>query len=626
MQRDSAQEPPFTAAPGRSGWVLALTIAACVLPLVVAATALALKGWTPVGEFAQAELRMRDFWDHPPTLGSVARLRTDTDVSSHPGPAAWWGLYPVYAAGGRSAVALSTAVAATAAAWIAASLGVAWRRGGDSLTVILGGAILALIAGLGPSVFLEPWNPWFALMAFVALLVAVWAVNTGSRWAIVLATAAGSWCVQAHLGYAPTVAVLGALALFGLWRCSRRTDGSWRQVLWPAATSLALAALMWLPPMVEQLTGDPGNIGVMLSTYRAESRAQGELGPAGALKLVSAYLDPRTPALLLEDAVPTRRGPSLATALFAMAWLAAVLLAVRRRAEPALGSAIWLHVVALASLGSATLAAWRIPGEVFGYLVLWLAAIVTVAMAAIVWTLWLAIRDRLHPSDPPTARPGWLRSPRVLSAAILVAASLAVAISFSDPEPPGGRLSDQAAELVEQAAAGLPAEGDGTETGSRGPFIVRWDDPAAFGALGTALLSELERRGVAVGVDERLSTEMRPHRVLASGEVETALWVVSGTAIEQWRDIDGVREIAYVDPRSDAEAARQAAIEEEIRSRLEEAGVPELSEVLTQNLWVVRSDPSVGPEIDRLIDSYIDLGLPTAVFVAPEGTPQPTAE
>jgi hypothetical protein len=462
-------------------------------------------------------------------------------------------------------------------------------------------------------------------MAFVALLISVWAVNTGRRWASVLATAAGSWCVQAHLGYAPVVAVLGVVAIFGLWRFARRPDESWRSLLWPLSASVVLAGLMWLPPLLEQLTGDPGNFGIMLAAYRAESGAEGELGLPGALKLVSAYLDPRAPALLLEDAVPTQRGPSPATMLFGLTWFAAVFLALRRRNGPALCSAVRLHGVALASLGAAILAAWQIPGEVFGYLVLWLAAIVTVAMAAILWTFWLVALERLDSTDT-AARGGAVQRVRVLSVALLAIASVAVAITFSDPDPPGGRLSDQAAELFEQVSERF-AGGDGeTEIATRGPFVVRWEDPAAFGALGTAVLSELERSGVVVGVDERLGTEMRPHRVLRPEDVDEALWVVSGQAIDRWRELDGVTEIAYVDPRSEAEAARQEALGLEIRSQLAEAGVPELSEVLTRNLWAVRSDPAVGPDVDRLIDSYMDLGLPTAVFVAPEGTPQPGAE
>ncbi|MFV0318176.1 MAG: hypothetical protein ACK5O2_14595, partial [Microthrixaceae bacterium] len=59
-------------------WVLAIVLVACAVPLLAAVIAVAVRGWTPVGEFAQAELRVRDFWAHPPSLGAVGRLRTPT--------------------------------------------------------------------------------------------------------------------------------------------------------------------------------------------------------------------------------------------------------------------------------------------------------------------------------------------------------------------------------------------------------------------------------------------------------------------------------------------------------------------------------------------------------------------
>lgn len=594
-----------------------MSILACWLPLVVAAVALGRKGWTPVGEFAQAELRIRDFWDHPPDLGAAGRLRTGSDVSSHPGPATWWLAYPFYALGGRGAVALSAAVAASAGVWIATALSVTWRRAGDALTVLLGASLLALMAGLGPSVFVEPWNPWFALMAFVTLMVSVWAVNIGSRWALVLAAAAGTYCVQAHLGYAPLVALLGVIALFGLWQSGPRTSGKWRPLLWPAATSTAVLAVMWLPPLLEQLTGDPGNVGIMLSAYRAESGSEGELGMSGALKMVAAYFDPRAPRILIGDSVPTERNPSPITFVFAASWVGAVALAIYRRKLPGMRSAIVLQAVVLVSLMGAVVASSRIPGEVFGYLVLWLAAIVALAMVAILWTAWLAALPWLNRQAAESryvARPALLC---LVAACGLAVASAATAVSFADPDPPGGHLSDEAGELVGKTLAGLDSEG---------PLIVRWEDPTAFGALGTALLSELEREGLEVGVDERLSTEMRPHRVLYDHEAETAIWVVSGAGIDRWRSLDGVEELAYVDPRTSSDRRRQAELAVEIEGRLVEAGVPELSAELPVNAWAVRSDSAVGTSVDRLIDEYVALGSPTAVFETSAMTRQPTPE
>ena len=177
---------------------------ACIAPLVAAAVGLARRGWVPVGEFAQAELRVRDFWGHPPSLGAVGRLRTPTDVSSHPGPAAWWAMYPVYAAPrakrrcalgrrGRDGRCMDGGARSRSPG----------ARAGDALAVILGLGLLAWWRRWGRSTFIEPWNPWFAVMAFLCVVLGTWTWWRAipGRWCSWWR--AGSYCVQAHLGYAP---------------------------------------------------------------------------------------------------------------------------------------------------------------------------------------------------------------------------------------------------------------------------------------------------------------------------------------------------------------------------------------------------------------------------------------
>ena len=605
------------AAPARNRLTIVVVLATCWVPLLVAAVALASRGWTPVGEFAQAELRVRDFWEHPPSLGAVARLRTESGVSSHPGPAAWWAMYPTYAVLGRSAVALSTAVAITAGAWMTAALLVAWRRGGDVLAVLLGFALLATMAGVGPSVFLEPWNPWFALMPFLALMLSTWAVCVGARWPVVLAAAAGTYCVQAHLGYAPLVALLGVLALLGLWHRGPRRDGDWKPLVGPLAATLAVSGLMWLPPLLEQVTGDPGNIGLMVSAYRQQSDAEPELGLLGAAKLVGGYLDPRSAGLVLTDAVPTGRGVSAGSVVMVLGWAAAAVLAFRERRTARMWGPATLQLVAAVALIGAWLAASRIPGEVFGYLVLWLPAVVAVAAVATLWTFWTAAVGTRNPGAGSRDAPERLPGVRLVAGTLLAAASVGTAISFSEPMTPGGILSDTTDSLVPAVADEL------LDRGAEELYVVRWEDPANFGALGTAVLSELERSGVGVGVDERLSTEMRPHRVLGAGEATAALWVVSGEGIERWRELPGATEVALVDPRPQQDRLHQEELERRIRRELLDSGLPELAEDLGENYWAVRSNPRVGPDVDALIDSYIEIGLPTAVFLAPPSLAQP---
>ncbi len=189
-----------TSAPTRPGRATMVLILVALIPMVVGAVALANHGWSPTGEFAQADLRMQDFWSHPPQLGATGRLRDGDQVSSHPGPAAWWMMEPVYALLGRGSAALSTAVAVMAMLWLAVAVWLAARRGGLVLASLVTVVLLVYARALGATSFLEPWNPWFGIFPFAVFVLAVWESVEGTWWAPLVAVAAGSFCVQAHVG------------------------------------------------------------------------------------------------------------------------------------------------------------------------------------------------------------------------------------------------------------------------------------------------------------------------------------------------------------------------------------------------------------------------------------------
>jgi hypothetical protein len=583
--------------------VLALVVAATVLPLLVGAVALARRDWVPVGEFAQAEMRVRDFWAHPPSLGAVGRLRTDTHVSSHPGPAAWWTMYPFYALFGRSAGALSLAVAVVAGAWMSGGLVLVWRRAGDHAVALAGVVALGLVAALGPLTFLEPWNPWFAVMPFLCVVLGAWDLVEGHPWSLLLVVGAGSYAVQAHLGYAPLVAALAVTGVAGLlWR--HRGGERSPDLLRAALAAAALGALMWVLPVLEQLRNDPGNLTVLWQAYRQEAERRDVVGLGSGARLVAAHLDLLAPTVPDDGLRPSQRSPDASSVAMAVIWALSVSVALRRRCEPAMRSALALDAVCAVGLAAAVVAASRIAGEIYGYLVLWIPVLVATVAFAILWTAWLA-----------AARTTRLR--RVLTWAVVVVLGVQcvlVSLRFSDPPTPAEQLSTATFELKDEVTRRL--EDDGS-------YLVRWDDPLAFGAIGQGLLSEMERRGYDAGADARLAVEVRPHRVLDPEEAEAAVWVVTGAAIDRWRHAQGVEELASTDPRTPSERAASARLHREVASELRELGGEELAERLDQNYWATREDPRVHPELAARIDELAALGLPTAVFLADPDTRAP---
>ena len=172
------------------------------VPVVVALVALARPTWYPTGDMAQAELHVRGFWSHPPLVGAAGRIQNVDGVQgSHPGPALWLAMWPLYAAFGSGSLALMVSVAAVHLATLVLALWLAWRRGGPVFAVVLAVCLTFVVRAGGPGVLTEPWNPWMGLLPFLVFVLALWCLLERDLWAAPLAVVAGSYSIQAHVGY-----------------------------------------------------------------------------------------------------------------------------------------------------------------------------------------------------------------------------------------------------------------------------------------------------------------------------------------------------------------------------------------------------------------------------------------
>jgi hypothetical protein len=580
-------------------------ILVAMIPMVVGAVALANHGWAPSGEFAQADLRMQDFWSHPPQLGATGRLRDGNDVSSHPGPAAWWMMEPVYAILGRGSGALSTAVAVMAIVWLAIAVWLAARRGGLVFALLVAVVLLVYARALGPSSFLEPWNPWFGIFPFAVFVLAVWESVERTWWAPVVAVVAGSFCVQAHVGYAPMVAVLLLIPAVAIIRGLVR-DGARRAYWWGSlGGSIAVAGAMWALPIHEQLTNDPGNMTVLVRAYSHQTDPA--LGLRNALRLLGEYFDLAGPWIAHHPTEPTGRGASIGTVVLLALWLGAAIVAWRRRREPGWAPVLALHGVLAVTTVVALATATRIKGEVFHYLVAWLPIIPCLVIATVGWTAWRWVSTR-------TATTSSASSAFTAAATVAVVAIVTVAsVQFAQVGAPGGWLSDSTAALGRRVGGRLDPSG---------PTLVRWDDPVAFGGVGFGLLAELEHQGFDVGADATYRTEVVPHRVMDPSKVSRVLYVVTGAGIDRWRAAH-VDRVAVFDPRTPAERRAADELHRRIIDELQTSGHAEVAAHLDENYWAVLNDPSVPASVKSMIEQYTAFGLPTAVFLLPPDVAPP---
>lgn len=414
---------------------------------VIASTIRGLQhGWTPTSDDAWIALRAHDVFSlHPPLVGtwSSASWFAHRNVN-HPGPALFYALaVPVRilgaAVGTAVGVALINIVAIVLTAWLAR------RRGGDGFAVAVMVAVAVLLLTIGHELLFDPWNPFVALLPFLAFLFAVWSAVDGDGQALLIVAIAGAFVLQTHLSYVLLVPGLTVVAILGWARQLRREErgGLARthptRLQWSVAAFLA-AALCWFPPLWQQLTGQPGNL---TELWHASSAHQPKsVSGAGAVRMVADVLV-RPPWWLPPSLLhPSFLHPGARTGGAPAVWaaveisglvvvLVALAIAMWRRSD---GSAASGLIVALGAtlLAIASVARASAP---FGHLadyVIWLWAISLFVWVVLGWSVARAllpvVRARLEEHEPSA----WKFAPVAAAVAALVAAvSIAAAVPSS---------------------------------------------------------------------------------------------------------------------------------------------------------------------------------------------------
>ncbi len=519
------------------------------VPVVVALVALARPTWYPTGDMAQAELHVRGFWSHPPLVGAAGRIQNVDGVQgSHPGPALWLAIWPVYAALGSGSLALMVSVATVHLVTLAIALWLAWRRGGPVFAVVLAGCLAFVVRAGGPHVFTEPWNPWMGLLPFLVFVLALWCLLERDLWAAPVAVVAGSYSVQAHAGYLLIVVgmlvAVTAVVVRDFWRDDRR-----RLVVW-AGWALLAGVLAWVPPLVDQIHRSPGNMSILIDNFRYPDGPY--LGFGDVAEIVVVQLNLFGPWVF---------GPgrdsfgALAVVGFVgllVLWGLAVRSARSRRAASELRVHALLGVAWLLAIVSIA----RIFGPYFEYTVRWLWLLTVLVITASVWTLWRA-RDA-----STSRRPRWML---VAVASIPIIVTIVAIVQFATRAEPTGAIDSR-------IVGGLvPEIVDDLDRSER--YLLRWWDPTVLGATGFGTALELERRGYTVGVDPQFAAAALPHRVQPEATASAVLYLVLGEVpIERARETPGLVELGGFEPRDAAGMQRSAELRAEIERQLTEGG------------------------------------------------------
>jgi hypothetical protein len=614
---DGAAQPRPSPADGdgEGGRRTLLTVAGATavlaVPIVIALVAVRTPPWYPLVDLSQIEMRVRDVGtSHPPLVGLGGRIFGLDTQGSHPGPLGFYLLAPVYRLAGSSPWALQLSAATLNLAVLAATLWAVHRRWGMRGTLLFASGLAVLMRMYGTVILLYPWNPYMPVLFWMLFLVCVWGVLSDDVVLLPVAVLAGSLCAQTHLPYVGLVGGMGGVTVAALVVHHRRGRGDpaarRRLVRWTAG-SLALGLVLWLPVVVEQLGGDPGNVSVIVDSLRHPTENAAGSGTAWAL--LTRHLD--VVALLQGDRgdVLGNSSPWVGGGLL-VAWAGAAVVAVRRLRDRTL---VTLHAVVLAALVLGFVTISRILGTTWFYLTLWAFGTATLTLVAVVATALRAFSAFIERRDRrglvARLRPASLVA---LGVAVLVPTAL-LARQAPDTEDVDAEVSHQLGEVIPDVAEAID---DGTVPGGDdATYLVSWADPVNLGGPGLGLMLELERRGYDARAAAPYELSVREHRVATAAEADAEIHVAVGTgAIEEARSRPGAVEVAYQNPRTDEEERVYAGLREDVIDALVAAGQEGLVPDVDHNIFRLAADDRLPDEAANPLFTMGRMPQPLAVY------------
>ena len=551
-------------------WLLVAGVVAVVLPLLVASGRLILdRDFHPTLDHALIELNVRDVGRHEVLLGPFSR-----EGWNHPGPTLFYLLALPYRLFGGDPVGLLIGALVINGASAAGMVTVAWHRGGRLLFLITVMGVLTLMRALGADLLADPWNPYVAVLPFGLLVFLTWEMTTGARWLLPVAVGVGSFLVQTHVSFAPvslTLLLLGGAALtVRTFAPGEDAPTSRRSLAWATTASAVIAALLWTPPVFEQVFRS-GNL-ARIFEYFTEPKAHQSASAAYRTIALQFGWTPewafgaRPTGLIAE--VPYRSAPVVPVLLLLL--VAATLTAWRRRWS----DVSWLGAVVLVATAVAGASVSRIAGPILFYLVRWTWVL---GMVAGVVVLWLAAR-LVRAFERPRARRGLLAALGV-GIAILSTATVVAASGVDVPNSEGSAI---AATLAEQVLDELPPDE---------PVLLQWGG-GAFASYPWAVAASLERHGVEVEVGPEGRETFGERRAKARPSARRVVFVAEGNEIDRRAGDPGSRRIARAGDRPPGEAAAIRARRSELEDRHRRG---ELSD--EQYLRAAASLPEVGTDV-----------------------------
>lgn len=565
------------AARSRVPHLLGLAVVVGVSPFLASAVALVLgggDGYRPAGDLAMTEMHVRDIGRHAVLVGLHSRPSW-----SHPGPLLFYLLAPGYWLTASSSLGLVLGALAINGTAVAGSLVVAWRRGGAAVLLCTLVASALLVRTLGAEQLGDPWNLTITTLPFLLLAFTTWSMIDGELWALPVSAFVTTFLVQTHIGFAVLAVPLlaaGAIALL-LPFVRGRTGGPQRRLAAAVtAATVAMLAVLWLPPAVDAL-GSSSNAEQIWRFFRnpdepSRTLAEGWRVVTGQFGIEPEWLTGKLPPDVSGQSPFIVDAP--APVLLLPLALAAVVIWRRQPRGRGLVAVVGLLLVV------GILSVVRTTGAVNDYRLRYTWVPPTVAAVVVLWAGWSAVAQR------------WPRAPEVLVPGILVATVGLSGINVAGAVVAGTPHEGDSEILDELARPLIERYGDAT-----GPVVLDEVPSLWMPNYSRGLVLQLERHGVEARVPTHRAMLFTDERVHDGGPVSARLLLATDADVPPLLRRPGLRVVArwtVAPPEEMQRAARERrAIEADVAAgRMTAAEALVRGQELNAELGMDDADPT----------------------------------
>lgn len=412
----------------------------------------------------------------------------------------------------------------------------------------------------------------------------------------------------------PFCSGLSALAfsfVVARWLHARRRRLPSRELGRSCVVTVATTVVLWLPPVLDELTRKRGNLTILLEHFRNPPEPLVGLGPA--VPHVLGHLD--VWFLLTESMrhpghlrAPMSEEPTVTGGAITMVlWLVSAALALRVRERNLLA----LHATVAAALGIALIAAARIVGFPHKYVLLFGWSMGGLTLLSIAWTMARLVQKRARSSAIPR------RVAAVFGLALIgtFAARLTARVRDAGSGDPTSAL--QLGTLVAPTVQAIRGR-VGASVGTAGPYLVTWEDALYGGGHGYALLNELERHGIRAFISDGafFRSVVGAHRVIEPKRARARIHIANGDWIFEARKMRGATEIAYSDIRTPTLRKEYDECVANLAQALRDLGRADMIPRIERHVGSTNV-PGLGWG-GLIIARISEIGMPEAVFVLPK--------